>query len=80
MNDFCKSMGHHPLEICYGYMHAQSTVDRHRSESAESKSSNNNINKRNLTPGPERQDRLYYVDGSCNLKELHEQYGEALNC
>ena len=73
-------MGHHPLEKCYGYIHAQSIIEKHRSESAERKSSNKNINKRNLTPGPERQDRFNYVDDSCNLKELHEQYGEALNC
>ena len=77
--DFCKSMGHHPLEKCYGYMYAQSIVDKHRSESVERKSPNKTINKRNLTPGPERQDRFNYVDDSCNLKELHEQYGEALN-
>ena len=78
--DFCKSMGHHPLEKCYGYMYAQNIVDKHRSEIAERKSLNKSISKRNLTPGPERQDRFNYVDDSCNLKELHERYGEALNC
>ena len=60
--DFCKSMGYHPLEKYYGYMYAQSIVDKHRSESEERKSSYKNINKRNLTPGPERQDRFNYVD------------------
>ena len=40
--DFCKSVGHHPLEKCYGYMYAQSIVDKHRSESVERKSPTKN--------------------------------------
>ena len=46
---------------------------KHISESAERKSYSKNINKRNLTPGPDRQDKFNYVDDSCNLKELQEQ-------
>ena len=35
---------------------------------------------RKETPGPGRQKSFNDVDDSCNLKELHEQYSEALNC
>ena len=39
-------------------MYAQSIAEKHRSESAKRKSSNKNINKRNLTSGPDKQDRF----------------------